>query len=139
MEVSVTRFKNNTFLAKGESNHWVVMDTKAAFGGSEAGATPMELVLFALGGCTGMDVESLLQKMRTPAADFRILIKAQRSDNHPHVYTAIHLTYQFWGQDLNLANIQKAVELSQHKYCSVSAMLSKAAALTYSIELNPAR
>lgn len=138
MEVTVNRFQHNTFLAKGESNHWVVMDTKSDFGGSEAGATPMELVLFALGGCTGMDVESLLQKMRTPADDFRILISAQRRKDHPQVYTKIHLTYQFWGENLNSDNIQKAVELSRQKYCSVMAMLAKAVEITYSIELNPA-
>lgn len=139
MQVTVERFRQNTFLAKGESQHWVVLDTKPEFGGSAAASSPMEMVLFALGGCTGMDVESLLQKMRTPVEAFRIVITAERRAEHPRIYTKIHLTYQFWGADLNRDNIEKAVALSQNKYCSVSAMLSQAAQLTYSIELNPSR
>lgn len=139
MQVIVERFRNNTFLARGESRHWVVLDTKTEYGGSAAASSPMELLLFALGGCTGMDVESLLQKMRTPVEGFRIVIAAERREEHPRVYTTIHLTYQFWGENLNRVNIEKAIELSQHKYCSVSAMLSQAAQLTYSIELNPSR
>ncbi len=137
MQVTVQRFKNNTFLARGESNHWVVMDTKVEHGGSEGANAPMELVLCALGGCTGMDVESLLRKMRTPVRDFRIDIAAERSQEHPRIFTRIHLEYKFWGENLNLESITKAVELSQKKYCSVSAMLSKAAELTYSIKINP--
>lgn len=137
MQVTVQRFKNNTFLARGESNHWVVMDTKVEHGGSEGANAPMELVLCALGGCTGMDVESLLKKMRSPVRDFRIDIAAERSQEHPRVFTRIHLEYKFWGENLNLESITKAVELSQKKYCSVSAMLSKVAPLTYSIQINP--
>lgn len=137
MQAIIERVDNNTFIAKGESNHWVVLDTKKEFGGNEGASTPMEMVLFALGGCTGMDVQSILTKMREPVTRFRIIISAQRRDEHPRIFTEIKITYQFWGENLNPANLQKAIELSQTKYCSVSAMLKSVAQISYEIQINP--
>jgi len=137
MQVTVQRFRNNTFLARGESNHWTVIDTKREFGGAEGACSPMELLLSALGGCTAMDVESLLNKMHTPVSDFRVEIQAERREEHPRIFTRIRLKFIFFGADLNQANIAKAVELSQNKYCSVSAMLAKAVPITYELVFNP--
>ena len=137
MNMIVQRIENNTFIARGESNHWVVLDTQKEHGGQSAAASPMEMVLSALGGCTGMDVESLLQKMRTPAETFKIEISAERREEHPRVFTHIHLKYIFSGKDLNPDSIEKAVNLSQNKYCSVSAMLAKIAKIDYEILINP--
>ncbi|MDO9548515.1 MAG: OsmC family protein [Candidatus Marinimicrobia bacterium] len=134
MKVSLHRASGATFLAKGDSNHWVVLDSMKQFGGSEAASKPMELVLMALGGCSALDIESLINKMRTPADEFQVEITAERQDEHPKVFTKILLTFIFKGTNLNRANIEKAVKLSQEKYCSVSAMLSKSVDISYEIK-----
>jgi len=137
MQVNLYRAKGSTFIAKSDSNHWVVIDSVKQFGGSEAASKPMELVLMALGGCSALDIESLINKMRTPADEFEVEITAERRGEHPKVFTKIHLTFIFKGTNLNRANIEKAVKLSQEKYCSVTAMLSQTVEITYDIQYNP--
>ncbi|MBU0711262.1 OsmC family protein [bacterium] len=134
MQINLYRAKGSTFIAKGDSNHWVVLDSVKQFGGSEAASKPMEMVLMALGGCSALDIESLINKMRTPAEEFEVEITAERQDEHPKVFTKIHLTFIFKGPNLNKANIEKAVKLSQEKYCSVSAMLSKSVDISCEIK-----
>ena len=104
------------------------MDGATAFGGSEAASSPMELFLISLGGCTGMDVASLLKKMRVKIDKFEIVIEAERAEEHPKIYTKIDLVYKFWGKDLDSskAKIEKAINSSQDNYCSVSAMIKAA-------------
>ncbi|HCW77119.1 MAG TPA: osmotically inducible protein OsmC [Candidatus Marinimicrobia bacterium] len=123
-----------TFLAKGDSGHWVAMDGNAQVGGSDAAARPMELVLFGLGGCTAMDVVSILNKMKVPLEDFHIAIESERAETHPKVYTKIEMTYHFYGNDLPLEKLERAVHLSEKTYCSVSAMLSKTVDISVKIE-----
>lgn len=133
-KVTIEQVQGTTFLAKGESNHWVVMDGTAKTGGAEAASRPMELVLFALGGCTAMDVEVILRKMKVPLRKLRIEIDAERAPEHPKVYTRIDLTYHFYGPDLPQAKLERAVNLSQKTYCSVSAMLRHSAEIRVHIE-----
>jgi putative redox protein len=97
----------------------------------------METVLLALGGCTGMDVIDILGKMRAPLSGLEIAIAADRADEHPRVFTRIALEYVFFGDGLRPEQVSRAVELSQTRYCSVSAMLRKAAELTYSWRIVP--
>jgi putative redox protein len=137
MLVSLQRVKGSTFIGKGASNHWVVTDSVKKFGGSEAASRPMELLLISLASCTAMDVESLLNKMRSPVTDFRIEVEGARAEEHPKVFTKIHLKYLFWGDNLNKMILSKAVEMSQEKYCSVTAMLRKSADITHEILINP--
>ncbi len=137
MKVTLHRVAGSTLIARGDSNHWVVLDTKQQFGGHEAASQPMELVLMALGGCTAMDVESLLNKMRTPAQEFTVEIDAERAEEHPRIFRKISMTLIFRGENLNQQNIEKAVSLSRDKYCSVSAMLKKSVEITYTIKINP--
>ena len=117
-----------TFIGHGKTKHWVAMDGAQTFGGSEAGTSPMELFLLSLGGCSGMDVASLLKKMRVNYDKFEIYIDSERAEEHPKVYTRIDVTYKFWGKDLesSKAKIEKAINSSQDKYCSVSAMIKAA-------------
>lgn len=124
-----------TFLAKADSSHWVVMDTSKTSGGSDGAPTPMEMVLFALGGCTGMDVVSILKKMHVPFQRFEIRIDADRSETHPKVFTQIRLEYRIYGEQIDPQKVEKAIELSQEKYCSVAGMLKSSVAIsaTYSI------
>ncbi|NOX37461.1 MAG: OsmC family protein [Calditrichaeota bacterium] len=127
-EIIVKQVEGITFVGRGESRHWVVMDGPEAFGGSEAGTRPMELFLMSLAGCTGADVASLLKKMRVDVDRFEIVVKGNRAEEHPKVYTKIDLEYRFYGDNLEAVKdkIEKAIELSQWKYCSVSAMIRKA-------------
>jgi putative redox protein len=138
MKVTLHRTVGSTMIARGDSNHWVVLDTKQRFGGHEAAPQPMEMVLISLGGCTAMDVESLLNKMRTPAQEFTIEINAERVEEHPRIFKNINMTLIFRGENLNQQNIEKAVSLSRDKYCSVTAMLKKSVKIDYTIKINPA-
>ncbi len=135
MKVIVQQAKDLVMIGKGDSGHWVVMDGPKKFKGEEAGARPMELLLISLGGCTGMDVISLLDKMKVKYKDLRIEIEAQRADEHPKVFKDIKINYIIWGKDVDENAFKKAIELSQTKYCSVSVMLKKACKLSYSYKI----
>ncbi len=110
------------------SNHSVVID-----GDSEAGSSPMELVLIALCGCTAYDVLSILQKKREPFTSLEVLAEGDRAPTPPTVYTAIRLIYRVAGK-VSTKSMEDAVRLSEEKYCSVAAMLRKSADITYTIE-----
>jgi len=110
------------------------MDSSAKFGGTEAGTRPMELVLIALGGCTGMDVASALEKMRVNYTDFKVTINGETAEKYPKRFTKIHMKYSIRG-DVPEEKLKRAIELSQTKYCSVSEILRKSAELTYEYEI----
>jgi putative redox protein len=129
------QIKGITFAGKTDSNHWITMDGPEEFGGSNAGVRPKELLLLALAGCTASDVVSILSKKRTPLDDFEINIKADISDEHPQVFTKIDLEYVFYGKDLNAKDIERAIELSQTKYCAVTAMLEKAVEIKHTYRI----
>jgi putative redox protein len=122
------------FVGVSDSGHSMVMDTSAA-GGEDTAAKPMETLLMALGGCTGMDVISVLRKMRIEVDGFEIGIAGDRSAEHPKIFTRIQIKYRFRGKDLPYDKIKHAVELSQEKYCPVSAMLRPTAKIDYKIEI----
>jgi len=133
-EVKIQQVKGATFAARGASNHWVMMDGNEKVGGADAASRPMEMVLFALGGCTAVDVEVILKKMKVPVENIEIDIHSQRADEHPKVYTKIDMTYHFYGKNLPQKKLEKAVNLSKNTYCSVSAMLNNTAEITAGIE-----
>lgn len=120
------------FLGTPESGATITLDPPPDQGGTGRGPSPMETVLLALGSCTGMDVVSILRKMRAPLTGFEILISADRAEEHPRVFTRIHIEYVLSGAGLRAEQAKRAVELSQERYCPVSAMLRKAADVTYS-------
>lgn len=124
-----------TFVAKGSSNHWVMMDGSPDFGGSSAGSAPKELVLMALAGCTANDVVPILKKKRTPLRNLEINVSGLERDEHPKTFTEIHVEYVFYGDGIDPADVERAIELSKTKYCSVSAILSASAKLTHSYKI----
>lgn len=117
------------------SSHVVKMDTKPEEGKESLGPSPMELLLVALGGCTAMDVISILNKMREDVRDFHIEIESERAPEHPKYYTKIHLRYIIVGKNIKEENVKKAIELSQEKYCSVSANLRGKSEISFSYEI----
>lgn len=131
----IKQIKGITFAGKTDSNHWVTMDGPENFGGNNAGIRPKELILLSLAGCTGSDVISILSKKKTPLDDFEINIKAEVAEEHPQVFTKIDLEYVFYGKKLNVKDIERAIELSQTKYCSVTAMLQKAVEMSHSYRI----
>ena len=127
------------FIGKGDTNHWVVLDGPTELGGENAGSRPKEILLLALGGCTGADVASLLTKMRVPFRKLEIALAAETATEHPQVFTRIDLTYQLEGDNLDVSKIERAVRLSQDKYCPVSAMLRAAVPIHWTAEVNGRR
>lgn len=117
------------------NQHKFIVDANETVGGKNRGPRPKPLLLAALAGCTGMDVVSILEKMRVHTDGFRLETEASLSDEHPKVYTDIKLVYIFKGKDLPMDKLHKAVELSQEKYCGVSAMLKQAARLSFEIRV----
>lgn len=135
----VKQLQGITLAAKGDSGHWVMMDGGPTFGGSEAASSPKELLMFALGGCTAMDVIPILKKRRVPLEGFEVHVTGNAREEHPQVFTDIHLEYVFYGNEINPADVERAIELSTTKYCSVSAMLSQAVKLTHSYRIESSK
>jgi len=133
----VKQLEGITFAGRTDSNHWVMMDGPADFGGSNAGTRPKELVLLALGGCTGSDVVAILRKKKVPLDGFEVRLTAEQTEEHPQVFTKIHVEYVFYGDGIRPADVERAIELSETKYCSVSAMLRASVAITNSYRIEP--
>jgi putative redox protein len=129
--------RNLTFASKSGSGHWHMMDTKEEIGGNNAATTPMEMLLEALGGCTGMDTLSILRKKRTPFSRLDIHIDSERAEEHPKVYTKINLRFTLYsnGGEKALRDLQRAAMLSNDKYCSISAMLRSTTEITLETEI----
>ncbi len=117
------------------SGHKLIMDAHDEVGGEDRGPRPKPLIMAALSGCTGMDVVSILKKMQVTYDTFEILIESEMTEEHPKTYSKIHMIYVFKGTDLPVTKIEKAVKLSQERYCGVSALLDKALDLTYEIKI----
>ncbi len=102
--------------------------------GNGKAMSPMKALLASLGGCTGIDVLMILKKMREPVKEVNVYIEYERSNYYPKIYTRIHLKYVVIG-DVKKESVDKAIKLSEDKYCSISAMLSKSTKITRSYEI----
>lgn len=112
------------FEGQDAAGHLVLMDSKAQYGGDGSGVRPVELVLFGIAGCTGMDVISILEKKRETVTDFDIVVRGtQREDDYPKIYTRIEIEYVVTGVDVKSESVARAIELSEEKYCAVRHML----------------
>jgi putative redox protein len=116
-----------TFEATTASGHKLVMDSSADVGGTESGSRPMELLMAGLGGCTGMDVISILRKMRQDVTHYEVRVSGERAAEQPKVFTSIQVQHVVHGRGLNVGMVKHAVELSATRYCPAMAMLAKAA------------
>lgn len=135
MKARVKWVQDRTFLGESGSGHSVVMDGAPEAGGRDLGVRPMEMVLLGLGGCTCFDVIEILQKSRQPVEDCVVEVEAERADGPPKVFTKIHVHFIVSGRGLNEAKVERAVNLSADKYCSVSMMLNKTAEVTHGFEV----
>lgn len=116
-------------------NHNIMLDATEESGGHNLGPTPKPLILAALGGCTGMDVISILKKMRIVPDYFNVKTEAVMREEHPKRYTHIKVTYEFKGHNLELEKLQNAVNLSVDKYCGVIATLVPSVKMEYEIKV----
>ncbi len=111
----------------------LVFDARPEVGGMNTGPRPKPLLMASLAGCTGMDVVSILKKMKVEVDDFNMKVEGTLTEEHPKQFTSMHIIYEFSGSDLPIDKIKRAIELSQEKYCGVSATLKKAIPITYEV------
>jgi putative redox protein len=134
-EVKIARLRyagKEQFIGESPSGHAVI----ASFAHEQStAASPMELLLISLGGCTGADVSSILQKKRQRVTAYEIEVRGKRRDEHPRIYTEIEVIHKVRGYSLDEKAVAHAIELSETKYCSVSAMLSASAKITSRYEI----
>ena len=122
-------------VAESGSGHTITMDGAADIGGRNLASRPMEVLLMGMGGCTAIDVVSMLKKQRQDIEGVEVSLVAERADDHPKVYTSVKLVYTVRGRKLNKALVEQAVSLSDEKYCSATAMVKKTADVTHEIVL----
>jgi len=135
-EAKVTWVNGMQFVGEGgDSKHGIVLDASAEGGGRGTGARPMELLLVALGGCTAMDVISILKKKRQKVTGLEINLSGEEATDWPKRYTKIHLEYLVRGRGLDPQAVERSIELSDSKYCSVTASLRPSVQITNSYHI----
>ena len=119
----------------GLNGHKFMIDAGEQSGGKNLGPRPKALTLASLGGCTGIDVISILRKMRIEPDYFNVTVGAELTEEHPKYLSKIHSIYSFKGKILPMNKLEKAINLSQEHYCGVSLMLGKTAVITHEIKI----
>ncbi len=117
------------------NGHKLIVDANIESGGSDLGPPPKRLMLAALAGCTGVDVIMILKKMKVVPEAFNVIVEADVTEEHPKHYTKMKVIYQFKGKDLPLEKLEKAVKLSEEKYCGVTAVYRKAMKMELEIKV----
>lgn len=137
MEIKLNHIKNLRFEGYSSSNpdYKIILDTSKEVGGNDEGIKPTELLLIGLAGCSSMDIISILNKKKQIIESYEVIIKGQRASSHPMVFTKINIIYNFKGVNIDEDAIKRAISLSKDKYCSVWAMLQKAADIEYSYNI----
>jgi len=131
MDAKVTWKGRLSFAGTADTGFTLPLGAEPAVGGDDDGFRPMELMAISLAGCTGMDVISLLQKKRQQVTGFEVKVHAERSDEHPKIFTHITVEYNVTGHNVDPVAVERSIELSATKYCPAQAMLSKAVAIEH--------
>jgi putative redox protein len=131
MEAKVTYVDGLRFVGEASSGHAVVMDGDPQFGGRNTAARPTELLLIGLGGCSGMDVISVLKKKKQDVRNLEMNITGERASEHPQKFTDITIEFVVTGRNISVDAVKRAVELSMEKYCSVKATLEGVARIHF--------
>ena len=135
MNLSVNWVDGMLMVGKSHSGHSITMDGPIEIGGENLGVRPMEMLLLGVAGCTMIDVVTTLKKMRQNLTHCETKISAERADEHPKVFTDIHIHFIVQGKDLDSKKVDKAITLSAEKYCSASIMLGKTANITHDFKV----
>lgn len=128
-----TKFNKGMSFTASINGHDIIMDTTADDGGNDSGPSPKRLMLAALAGCTGIDVVSILNKMKVQFSNFSIDVSAALTEEYPKIYNSVKIIYKIQLVKADEAKMQKAVNLSQEKYCGVSAMFKAFAKVEFEI------
>jgi putative redox protein len=136
MNLSVNWVDGMLMVGKSHSGHSITMDGPLESGGENLGVRPMEMLLLGVAGCTMIDVVTTLKKMRQDLSHCETKLSAQRANDHPKVFTNIHIHFIVKGKNLDSKKVDKAITLSAEKYCSESIMLGKTAKITHDFEVN---
>jgi putative redox protein len=135
MKSRVKWVENVCFMAESGSGHAMIMDGSPDIGGHNLGPRPMEMLLMGAGGCTSVDVIMILQKSRQDVTGCEVEVSAERAEDHPKVFTKIHMHFIVRGRGLKPETVERAIKLSAEKYCSASIILGKTAAMTHDFEI----
>jgi putative redox protein len=133
-QVRINWLENMAFEAE-VNGHKMILDAAAAVGGENRGPRPKPLMLVALAGCTGMDVVSILKKMRVEVEAFNVMVEGDLTEEHPKTFSQMRIIYEFKGKDLPMDKLEKAINLSEERYCGVSALYKKAIGITTEIRI----
>jgi len=123
------------FVGHGESKHAVIMDAGEKVGGADTGVRPAELLLIALGGCTAIDVASILDKMRVRFDDIEVTVRGEAAPEHPKYLKRVEMKYCIKGKEIPEDKVKRAIELSQERYCSISETLRQNVVVTHTYEI----
>jgi putative redox protein len=134
-EVVSTKWLENMAFESEINGHKLIIDAKEEVGGQDRGPRPKTLMLAALGGCTSMDVISILKKMRIELRSLNVIVEGELSEEHPKRFQKMHVIYEVEGDNLPLDKIEKAVSLSEEKYCGVSAVYREVMEITSEIRI----
>ena len=127
--------ENMQFIATADSGHAVVMDGPPNVGGNNTGSKPSELLLMAFGGCSGMDVISILRKKKQNVTEFEMNVSGDTAEGHPKSFDKMHIEYVITGRNLSEEAVKRAIDLSLDKYCLVGSTLGKSAEITHSYKI----
>lgn len=135
MKARIRWVEDRIFVGESGSGHSIVLGRGGGPDGGSIAASPMELVLIGLGGCSAFDVIHILEKGREPVEDCVVELEAERAETEPRVFTRIRMRYIVTGRGLSRAKVERAVRLSAEKYCSASAMIAKTAEMLHEVEV----
>jgi putative redox protein len=134
-EIVNTKWLDNMAFEADVNGHKIVIDAEPHVGGENRGPRPKPFMLAALGGCTAMDVISILKKMRVEVDSFNVRVEGDLTEEFPKHFYKMHVIYEFAGKDLPMDKLKKAVELSEERYCGVSAVYKKVIEMTSEIKV----
>lgn len=135
MKARVSLVEGLAFLGESESGHGLLMDAKPEFGGKNLAANPVETMLMAMGGCSGIDITSILRKSRVAFDGLSVELSAERSETPPKLFTKVHAHVVVKGSGIDPGKVQKAIDMTRDKYCSVAITIAKTAEVTYDFEI----
>lgn len=135
MTVRATLEAGMRFDVETGSGHHIILDAAEHNGGQDSGPRPMEMLLVALAGCAGMDIIAILRKKRLDITGYEVRIHGERVEEHPRVFVHITVEHIFSGRDIRPEAVERAIELTEERYCGASAMLGKTASITHSFHI----
>ena len=135
LKAKVTYVNGMQFVGEAESGHAIIMDGPAETGGQNTGLRPTELLLIGLGGCSGMDVVSILRKKREKVTGVEVSVDGQKAEDYPQKFTEIKLNFLIKGSNISEEAVKRAIQLSMDKYCSVKATIEGSAKIDYAYKI----